>query len=54
MTFKYLDPAEYPGQEVLVMLYDLMLMYFFWDIAKYILGIMQQRITRFVARRWNK
>lgn len=55
MTFNYiLDPTEYPGQEVTIMLYNLVLMYFMWDVAKYILGIVQQRIHRFVDSRRNR
>ncbi len=54
MTFEYLDPAAYPGQEPIVMLYNLVLMYFMWDVVKYILGIVHQRIHRFVDHRRNK
>lgn len=44
MNFTFLNPEEYPGQEILVIFYNLTLLFFMWDVAKYILGIVKQRI----------
>ena len=52
MNFNYItDAASYETHDVLVMLYNLILLYFMWDVAKYMLGIVRERITRFVRRK---
>lgn len=45
MNFSFItDASSYTTHEVLVMLFNLILLYFMWDVAKYILGFIHQKL----------
>ncbi len=45
MNFSFItDVAAYSSDEILVMCYNLALLYFLWDVAKYILGFIRQKL----------
>lgn len=45
MNFSFIiDASMYTTDEIIVMCYNLALLYFMWDVAKYILGFIHQKL----------
>lgn len=45
MNFSFItDITQYTSDEILVMCYNLALLYFMWDVVKYIVGFIRQKV----------